>query len=303
MLIIIEGADKTGKTTLANAIVDKFGCKYVHFGKPKKHPATEYAEYALSISPKDNLVLDRFYLGELVYGPLLRGKAGINDVEFATLERILRTKQAILIQTITDSALANKRLKVSTQDEAVNEDQNTKAARGFKELIGRSNLQHQFLYDGSTYENLNVLLGQLESMKTIVERNQDIIPKVCTGIGTPAGKKIILVGEKVNKNVTWLNLPFDRGFSSEFLLNSLKAAGVPEKMIYLCNSDTINSHEVDFLTRDVTLFIALGKKAHEKLKFLNVPHVELAHPQYVKRFLWPLRDKYVAQLKAAVKGF
>ena len=301
MFIIIEGADKTGKTTLSNAIIKKFGSEYVHFGKPKKHPATEYAEYALANN--GNLCLDRFYLGELVYGPLLRGKAGIDDVEFATLERILRKKQAILIQTTTNSTLANKRLLVSTQDEAVNTDQNLLAARGFAEVGKRSNIQHHILYDGSSYENLNELLKKLEALKDEVERDQATIQKVCTGIGTPTGKKIVLVGEGVNKKVSWLGLPFDKGLSSQFLLDSLKAGGVDEKLVYLTNADTVTAQELEFLTRSKTLFISLGKKADARLKYFDIPHDALPHPQFVKRFQYKNKGQYAKDLKSIVKGF
>jgi len=301
MFIIIEGADKTGKTTLSNAIIEKFGSEYVHFGKPKKHPATEYAEYALAND--GNLCLDRFYLGELVYGPLLRGKAGINDVEFATLERILRKKQAILIQTTTNSTLANKRLLVSTQDEAVNTDQNARAAKGFAEVGKRLNIQHHILYDGSSYENLNELLEKLEDLKNEVERDQATIQEVCTGIGTATGKKIVLVGEGVNKKVSWLGLPFDKGLSSQFLLDSLKAAGVDEKLVYLCNADKITAAELEFLTRSKTLFIALGKKADDRLKYFDIPHASLPHPQFVKRFQYKNKGQYAKDIKSIVKGF
>jgi hypothetical protein len=301
MFIIIEGADKTGKTTLANAIVKKFGCKYVHFGKPKKRAATEYAEYLLSTN--ENQVCDRFHLGELVYGPIFRGGAAIDDVEFATIERLLRLKQAILIQTTTDVTLANSRLAVSTQDEAVDSKQNQVAIRGFKQVIKRSNLQHIIKYDGSNYDNLNQLLSKLVVLKYSVERDQALIQNFCTGIGTPSGKKIVLVGESVNKNITWLNLPFDKGFSSQFLLDSLKAANVPEHLVYVCNADKLTSHELELLTHDKTLFITLGNKANTRLNHFDIPHSALPHPQYVKRFQWKNKDQYVKDIAAIVKGF
>jgi hypothetical protein len=301
VFIIIEGADKTGKTTLSNAIIERFGSEYVHFGKPKKHPATEYAEYALSND--GNLVLDRFYLGELVYGPLLRGKAGIDDVEFATIERILRKKQAILIQTTTNSKLANKRLLVSTQNEMVNTEQNIRAARGFTEVGKRSNIQHHILYDGSSYENLKELLTKLDGLKNEVERDQATIQTVCTGIGTSTGKKIVLVGEGVNKKVSWLGLPFDKGFSSQFLLEALKDAGIDEKLMYLCNADKITAQELEFLTRSKTLFISLGKKADARLNYFDIPHSALPHPQYIKRFQWKNKGQYAKDLKSITKGF
>ncbi|MGH7974955.1 MAG: uracil-DNA glycosylase family protein [bacterium] len=299
MKLIIEGNDKSGKTTLANAIVDRFGCTYFHFGKPTKYPATEYAEAALK-SP-GNIVYDRFYLGELVYGPLLRGKVGITPLELVIIERILRLKQAILIQTTTDVTLANKRLLVSTQEEMVNQAQNVKAAKRFKKLLGKSNLQHVIQYDGSTRKNLNGVLDQLEVLKDVVEKDQSVIKKVCTGIGTPVGPKLVFVGEAVNKNVTWLGLPFDKGFSSQFLFDSFKSAGVPEEKVYICNADKVTSGEVEFLTCDKATFVALGKKADEKLKFLDVPHHSMPHPQYVKRFHWKEKEKYVEDFAAIVK--
>jgi len=299
MFIIVDGADKTGKSTLCSAIVEEFGSKYFHFGKPKKYPATEYAEYALSMN--ENMVLDRFYLGELVYGPLFRGKAGLTPLEFATIERILRLKQAIFVQTTTNATLANKRLLASVQDEMVNKEQNVKAVQAFKGLFGKSKVSHIIQYDGSTRENLAVVLSQLESLQNGVERNQAEIKNVCTGIGTPVGQKIVFVGEAVNHNVTWMNLPFDKGFSSQFLLDSFQAARVPEEQIYLCNADKITSKEVEFLSREKTTFVSLGKKADEKLNFLDVPHYALAHPQYVKRFLWNKKDEYVTELKLIVK--
>jgi hypothetical protein len=299
--LIIEGCDKGGKSTLANAIAKRFGGKVCHFGKPKKHPATEYAEYA--IVNNGNLILDRFYLGELVYGPLLRGKAGIDDVEFATIERILRKKQAILIQTTTSTALANKRLLVSKQDEAVDTRQNILAAKGFVEAGKRSNIQHHLTYDGSNYDNLNKILGKLEVLKDTVESDQAEVHKVCTGIGTAVGKKIVLVGESVNQKVTWLNLPFDKGFSSQFLLDSLKAAGIDERLVYVCNADRITAAELEFLARGKALFISLGKKADARLSHFDIPHAALPHPQYVKRFQWKNKGQYAKDLRAIVKGF
>lgn len=302
MFIIIEGADKTGKTTLANAIVKKFGFKYVHFGKPKKRAATEYAEYLLSTN--EDQVCDRFHLGELVYGPIFRGGAAIDDVEFATIERLLRLKQTILIQTTTDVTLANKRLAVSTQDEAVDSDQNQVAIRGFKQVIKRSNVQHIIKYDGSNYENLNEILRKLAALKVQIDDAQSVVSHFCTGIGTPVGKKIVFVGDEVNKNVTWLNLPFDKGLSSEFLLDSMKKARVPERLVYICNSNTLTQREVNFLqTTGKTLFIALGQKATIKLYELGVKHHSLPHPQYVKRFQWKNKGQYTKDLKSIVKGF
>src|ERR1700675_809922 len=106
MLAVIEGADKTGKTTLAKAIAKQLGYKYIHFSAPKGPPADEYIDFLLAL--KRPTVCDRFHLGELVYGPLLRGKAGLTPLQLATIERVMRLKQTIVIHAITDMKLANR---------------------------------------------------------------------------------------------------------------------------------------------------------------------------------------------------
>jgi thymidylate kinase len=58
MLIVIEGPDKTGKTTLAKAIAEQLGYEYKHFSAPKGSPADEYIDFLLSL--KRPTVCDRF---------------------------------------------------------------------------------------------------------------------------------------------------------------------------------------------------------------------------------------------------
>lgn len=93
MLIYIEGVDKQGKTTLAKKLCDVFKAEYIKFNQPKLPPFEEYAGFIASIDPDKHYVLDRFFVGELVYGPIYRGKTGVSYGQLAELEKMLLEKQ------------------------------------------------------------------------------------------------------------------------------------------------------------------------------------------------------------------
>lgn len=297
MLIVIEGPDKTGKTTLAKAIADKWGFKYKHFSAPKGSPADEYIDFLLNL--KEPTVCDRFHLGELVYGPMFRGKAGITPLELVTIERVMRLKQTIIVHAVTNMKLANQRLDVSTEHEVVNKPQNLAAAEGFAKVVPLTNAGPVLKYDGSTLDNLHAIIEKIRVIiGTWSTRNS------YTGIGTITGSKLVFVGEAVNKNVTWRGLPFDRGNSSQFLLDVFQAAGVPENAVYICNADKLTHHEVEALITHGarTSFFSLGRKADIKLQKLGIrDHYVLPHPQFIKRFHYTRQGSYINAFKDALQ--
>jgi thymidylate kinase len=96
MIIILEGENKCGKTTLANYIVKKYGFAYVKCSQPKGKPFNEYWKILQDNIRKD-VVIDRFHMGESVYGPIYRGKANISDKEKDTIEIAAKADNGILI--------------------------------------------------------------------------------------------------------------------------------------------------------------------------------------------------------------
>lgn len=296
MLIVIEGPDKTGKTTLAKAIAEQLGFEYKHFSAPKGSPANEYIDFLLKL--KRPTVCDRFHLGELVYGPMFRGKAGITPLELVTIERVMRLKQTVIIHAVTNMTLANQRLIHSTQHEAVDTKQNLAAAEGFARVVPLTNAGPVIRYDGSSLDSLRMTIDVLRKIQHSLSA-----PAKHVGIGTITGTKLVFVGEAVNHNVTWRGLPFDRGSASQFLLDVFQAAGVPEKAVYICNADKLTHQEVDALITHSarTTFFALGRKADLKLLKLGVgDHYVLPHPQFIKRFHYTRQGKYIEAFKDAI---
>jgi len=100
MVIIIEGENKCGKTTLSKYIEKEHGFKYIKCSQPKEGgPYKEYSEIIdeLSKEPKENYIIDRFHLGEEVYGKIYRGRSGLTQEQFQDIEKRLNSLNTILI--------------------------------------------------------------------------------------------------------------------------------------------------------------------------------------------------------------
>lgn len=77
MNIVLEGAKGTGKSTLAKHFIDK-GFNYHHSTSQNENDFN----YHMNLLKKDNMILDRFSLGEMIY-PKVYGREGkINLKEF-----------------------------------------------------------------------------------------------------------------------------------------------------------------------------------------------------------------------------
>lgn len=94
MIVIIDGPDGSGKSTLAEKICQLTGAELIHASEPQRHPLVEYT---YQILPSEDYVLDRWHLGELVYGPLYRGGSGLSDAQFDAVEEYLDDLGAIVV--------------------------------------------------------------------------------------------------------------------------------------------------------------------------------------------------------------
>jgi thymidylate kinase len=79
MIVIVEGIDRVGKTTLCRALEEK-GFIYIKDFSPRANTKEEedaklltYASTILCVGRKHNVVVDRMHMTEFVYGLLERG--------------------------------------------------------------------------------------------------------------------------------------------------------------------------------------------------------------------------------------
>jgi len=87
--IIIEGMDKTGKSTLAKRLSEEFGIPIKKFSAPTDNKALqEYAAFLLN--EKVPHIIDRCYMSELAYGPVKRGSSQISQLMKQMLETAVK---------------------------------------------------------------------------------------------------------------------------------------------------------------------------------------------------------------------
>lgn len=91
-VILLEGCDGVGKTTLAVALAERHGYRLVHATRTPE--SVDLAErYRSILSWPGPLVLDRSFVSELVYGPLLHGRSRL------TLDQVVDLTAAVAART------------------------------------------------------------------------------------------------------------------------------------------------------------------------------------------------------------
>jgi adenylate kinase family enzyme len=99
-LIILDGFDNSGKTTLAYKIASEFGLKYLHSPSEYRWDFNKMIDWAVQEIEADRYaVYDRFSpLTDQVYGPVLRGGTPYLDDEKgqAVVELLKRTPHLII---------------------------------------------------------------------------------------------------------------------------------------------------------------------------------------------------------------
>src|SRR4051812_24466763 len=111
MFVILEGVDGSGKTTLAEAVAKELQNRYpdaqhelFHRGPPERHPLDEYAFDIEDYRPGAgvHVVADRWHYGELIYGPIYRGKSELGTSGFRWLELFLKAR-GVAVWHVTQS--------------------------------------------------------------------------------------------------------------------------------------------------------------------------------------------------------
>jgi thymidylate kinase len=125
MIVILEGNDRAGKTTIADALVSEDGFRKVHFGPPETNDfglefilrLTEELLTEIDADHPRDLVFDRAHLGELVYGPLDRGVTRMTSDQMSRIENLLLHAGAVLVWVDTPPYICHERA-MDTIDQA-----------------------------------------------------------------------------------------------------------------------------------------------------------------------------------------
>jgi hypothetical protein len=120
MLILLEGPDGAGKTTLAQRLAFRMPghADIRHCSQLKRDPMDEYSNDLHMYAPGThmNIIYDRHYIGELIYGPLYRGESKIDAGIKAAIEFRLNNLGALLVHVTHDVETLVMRCKAKGED-------------------------------------------------------------------------------------------------------------------------------------------------------------------------------------------
>ena len=111
MLIIVEGCDRTGKSSLCERLRDDHGGVILHFDRPVTDDMlAEYLAPLANYSPRrgQNVFVDRHYLGETVWPQFFGRPTGMTDVLQATIEGVLGRLGACCVLAMRDPRELNE---------------------------------------------------------------------------------------------------------------------------------------------------------------------------------------------------
>ncbi|MDB5145939.1 MAG: hypothetical protein JWQ66_4654 [Mucilaginibacter sp.] len=95
-VIVLEGCDGAGKTTLAVALATGHDYQMVHAARTPDD--IDLAErYTSILTWPGRLVLDRSFVSELVYGPLIHGRSRLTFDQAAGLAAIVTGRGGVLV--------------------------------------------------------------------------------------------------------------------------------------------------------------------------------------------------------------
>ena len=114
MKIIIEGVDRIGKTTLANKLIEKYNCDYLHF---TRHDPRDFEFYSQTMR-KENVIHDRHFIGEMIYPEVFNRKNELSVVDFYRLFAKSKDENVLIIVMYTsDLAILDQRMDTEEYEE------------------------------------------------------------------------------------------------------------------------------------------------------------------------------------------
>lgn len=284
MLAIVEGCDLTGKSTFCRKL-EGYGFKTIHFSQPQQDPLEEYLPN-LARWPKHS-VMDRFHLGERVYGPLYRGGSRLTTNGRRYVDLFIESRAGVLV--LRDEPTETILERYDQRGETFLKREDIQCVRDAFLLEFNLSQISQKMLNPTPRE----LVTRCEHRATIWRQLQEF-PQYL-GVRYPT---YLLVGDEPGPRQPNLGVPFVpfTGTCGHYLWEVLDD---PE----FRRVGVINSLDTDlrgvWRALATPRVVALGQKARARLVEARVPHGAVPHPQFARRFHHAKVEEYRMMIRQA----
>lgn len=324
MLCVLEGVDLGGKSTLTAALAREFGANRTVIwrqGPPPpgedlveryERPLLEPNVVQRCLSSSVLTILDRWEAGELVYGPLLRGRSRLSRGQALHVELVLRSLGAVraLVQPPhVDTVLQ----RYDERGDGLIKREWITPIHEFYEGHAQRHHWHRARATAEpdpldTRPWLTMLPGDLlELARDAAMLARDLLP--FPGYAGYRFPGVLLVGERRGDGpgaiaAPWTNkafTPLGTLGCSHWLLDALDRG-------HLTGIGLVNAHEpgIDLVKLWHVLgeprIVALGNRASFALSSLSLDHGKVPHPQWARRFKHNDHGWYSSRLVQEVVG-
>jgi len=288
MILILEGPDGAGKTTLAETLRQRFQNNgMVHIVKHGPYTGVEPEHlcriYFRAMSPaltfNDTVIMDRSWISEPIYGEVYRNGANRIDVpRKRMLERVALSRGAVVIHCQPDFEVCAETFEKRTEEEYLDDISQLEQVYDEYEALPLITNLPTVHYD-YTRDTVDELLDKVAKVS---------IKNEASGGGCFKQGNILMLcdkGPRTNVRASAVVIPFinflDNDGPSRMLADALEYEGVTEKELYWINTQTYQGTptEPDFIEKlKPSKIFALGNNAYTWALNNNVKAIKLPPP-------------------------
>ena len=314
MIILVEGADCTGKSTLverlAKSLIHGYDVEILHAKKPTSESILWQYLVPLqsALRERSALVIDRWHPGELVYGPSRRGGSRLSPGQFEYVELVMRSIGFVgVLCDRSDDELAACLERRGDDEAELTTDQLQTDAAAFRAVL--ANRHNWVTYDPGWVRSPS---DEVSVLTDIISRVTPLAPFVrAPVVGAYVGHRrprALLVGDRRNPTdqhepLPWPFVPWT-STSGLWMFDSLVANDVPLQELGVINGCERTPTELHaaWVALGHPPTVALGVNAAKALAEAFVPiTARTAHPQWWRRFKHREGAAFAAVIREAMR--